>query len=81
MMPLCWPLALFEKPAPVWHDSVWPLLLLPLCLGISIVYKSIKCSSMRRVAREALVLCAIIIVVMLLVAGALAVLVKLLEMR
>ena len=33
----------------------WYLFMLPLCLGVSIVYKSIRCHSMRTVAREAAV--------------------------
>jgi hypothetical protein len=41
----------FVTPLPVW--DYWPLLLLPLCAGVSIVYKSIKCRSMSTVAREA----------------------------
>lgn len=67
----------FKTPAPVWN--YWYLLLLPLCLGISIVYKSIRCRAMSRVPREALVLCAFIVGVMVLTAGALAALVNLLE--
>lgn len=31
----------------------WYLLLLPLCLGVSIVYKSIKCRTMREVPWQA----------------------------
>ena len=41
----------FKSPLPAW--DYWYLLLLPLCLGISIVYKSIKCHQMRRVPRQA----------------------------
>ena len=41
----------FWNPLPVWE--YWYLLLLPLCLGISVVYKSIKCHAMRQVPREA----------------------------
>lgn len=44
----------FLQPLPgAWHDSVWPLLILPLCLAVSVVYKSIKCDSMRQVPRQA----------------------------
>ena len=46
----------FLDPLPVWSDKVWPWLLLPLCLAVSVVYKSIKCRSMRQVPREALVI-------------------------
>jgi hypothetical protein len=67
----------FKKPAPVW--DYWYLLLLPLCLAISVVYKSVRCEHMRRVPRDALVLFAFIIVVMVASAGALAAVVQLLE--
>ncbi len=36
-----------------WSDGVWPFLLLPLCVGVAVVYKSIKCRSMRDVPRQA----------------------------
>jgi len=45
---------LFVRPLPVWN--YWWLLLVPLCAGISIVYKSIKCSSIRQVPWEASVI-------------------------
>ncbi|MCY2953958.1 MAG: hypothetical protein NTU53_18610 [Planctomycetota bacterium] len=67
----------FVKAAPLW--DYWYLLLLPLCLAIAIVYKSIRCDSMSRVPRQALELFAFIIVVMVLAAGALAVLVNILS--
>ena len=41
----------FVTPLPIW--DYWPLLLLPLCAAVAIVYKSIKCRSMSTVAREA----------------------------
>ena len=41
----------FIQPLPVW--DVWYLLLLPLCVAISIVYKSVKCATMQQVPREA----------------------------
>jgi hypothetical protein len=44
----------FIQPLPIW--DYWYLLLLPLCAGISIVYKSIRCRSMRSVPREAAVI-------------------------
>jgi hypothetical protein len=72
-----WQYQPFKKPAPVW--DYWYLLLLPLCLAISIVYKSVRCESMRRVPRDALVLFAFIIVVMVASAWALAAVVQLLE--
>lgn len=67
----------FYKPLPVW-DS-WYLLLLPLCLAIAIVYKSIRCNSMKQVPREAIILFVFILVVMVLAAGALAALVNILR--
>jgi hypothetical protein len=39
------------QPLPAWN--VWYLLALPLCAAVSIVYKSIRCRSMRKVPREA----------------------------
>jgi hypothetical protein len=41
----------FLDPLPIW--DYWPWLLIPLAIGISIVYKSIKCKSMSTVPREA----------------------------
>ena len=72
-----WEYQPFKKPAPLW--DYWYLLLLPLCLAISIVYKSVRCESMRRVPRDALVLFVVIIVVMVASAGALAAIVELME--
>jgi hypothetical protein len=42
---------LFLDPLPVW--DYWPWLLVPLAIGISVVYKSIKCRSMATVPAEA----------------------------
>ena len=52
-MPPASPLAYvpFMQPLPAW--DVWYLLALPLCAAVSIVYKSIRCRSMRKVPREA----------------------------
>ena len=44
----------FVQPLPVW--DYWWALLIPLCIGIAIVYKSIKCRSMDQVPREAAVI-------------------------
>ncbi len=44
----------FLEPLPVWGG--WYLLILPLCVGVAVVYKSIKCSTMRRVPVEATIL-------------------------
>jgi hypothetical protein len=69
----------FLDPIPVWADSVWPWLLLPLAVAVSIVYKSIKCRSMRQVPREATVITVWIILGMIAAAIALAGVVKVLE--
>lgn len=42
----------FLDPLPVWDYWVW--LLLPLSLAISVVYKSVRADSMRRVPAEAI---------------------------
>ena len=41
----------FLTPLPMW--SYWPALLFPLCAIVAVVYKSIKCASMKQVPREA----------------------------
>lgn len=68
----------FVKPLPPGWTH-WYLMLLPLCLGIAIVYKSMRCQSMRRVPREAPVLFVFIVAVMMAAAGALVTLVNYLE--
>jgi hypothetical protein len=50
----------FVQPLPVW--DYWYLLPIPLVAGLAIVYKSIKCSDMSRVPREAAVVFATIMV-------------------
>ena len=69
----------FWQPLPVW--DYWYLLLLPLCLGISIVYKSIKVRTMRQMPREAGVIFVMIILGMALAASALLVLTRVMERR
>ena len=59
----------FQTPAPVW--DYWPLLLLPLCLVIAVVYKSIRCRTMDRVPREAFSLFMFILAVMIVTSGVL----------
>ena len=68
----------FVKPMPIW--DYWYVLLLPLCLIIAVVYKSIRCYTMDRVPREALTLFVFILAVMLAAGAALAGLVNILEM-
>jgi hypothetical protein len=43
----------FLDPMPVW--DYWYLLILPLCTASMVVYKSMKCHSMKQVPREAAV--------------------------
>jgi hypothetical protein len=67
----------FWQPLPVW--DYWYLLLVPLCLGVSIVYKSIKCHRMRQVPREAAVIFLMILAGMVLAGAALLALVRVME--
>jgi hypothetical protein len=69
----------FWQPLPVW--DYWYLLLLPLCLGVSIVYKSLKCREMRQVPREAAVIFVMILLGMVTAAAGLLMLVWLMERR
>lgn len=41
----------FLQPLKIW--DYWPLLLLPLCFGVSLVYKCVRVDDMRRVPVEA----------------------------
>jgi len=67
----------FRQPLPVW--DYWYLLLIPLCVGISIVYKSIKCREMRQVPREASGIFIMIMVGMVATAAGLYALMRFLE--
>jgi hypothetical protein len=42
----------FLTPLPVWDHWVW--LIVPLCVGVSVVYKSAKCWKMTEVPRESM---------------------------
>ena len=64
----------FVNPLPMHH---WYLWLLPLCAGVSIVYKSIKCHRMSSVPKEATVIFITILGGIILAAAALFGLVKL----
>ncbi|HTL30590.1 MAG TPA: hypothetical protein VL282_15270 [Tepidisphaeraceae bacterium] len=44
----------FLNQPPIWDR--WYLLLLPLCAGIAIAYKSVKCHSMKQMPWEATVI-------------------------
>ena len=46
----------FLQPLPVWDQ--WYLLILPLCIAVSVVYKSIKCKSMKKVPMQAAIITA-----------------------
>ena len=70
----------FFDPLPIWvRNWIWPLLLLPLCLALSVVYKSIRCREMKRVPREATELFVMIISGMVLAALILAVVARLMD--
>jgi hypothetical protein len=63
----------FLDPLPIWNNAWWwPILLIPLCAAVAVVYKSIRCRRMSEVPREALVLMIFIVLGMVLTAGALA---------
>lgn len=69
----------FLSPLPAWHDWAWPWLLLPLCVAIAVVYKSIKCRTMSQVPREASILTLWIVAGMVIAASVLALVVEALE--
>jgi len=64
----------FVYPLPIW--DYWPWLIIPLCAGVAIVYKSVKCQTMKQVPREALVIFVWMLVGFAAAAGALAGVVK-----
>lgn len=41
----------FLHPLPIW--DYWAFLIIPLTIGVSIVYKSIRCAKMSQVPRQA----------------------------
>jgi len=43
----------FLDPLPLWATWQQYLLILPLCIAVAVVYKSMKCSTMKRVPIEA----------------------------
>ena len=69
----------FITPLPVWDYWVW--LIVPLCAGVAIVYKSVKCQSMKTVPREALVIFVWILLGMAAAGAALAGVVKIVVER
>lgn len=64
----------FLTPLPVW--DYWILLLIPLCLGVSIVYKAIRVQSINEVPKQALIITAWILGGMIAAAAVLMLLVK-----
>ncbi len=63
-------LALLVKPVPI--EGAWRLImLLPLSLAVSIVYKTIRCEKLSSVPLASLVLCGMIVAGMLLIGIAL----------
>lgn len=69
----------FLDPVPIWSDAVWPWLLLPLAVAVSLVYKSVKCRSMRDVPREAASIALWIVIGMVVAAVVLAGVVRVME--
>ncbi len=67
----------FLQPLPVWDQ--WYLLLLPLCLCVSIVYKAIKCRSMRQVPKQAIAITVWIVVSFAAAGAAIAGFVRIIE--
>lgn len=65
----------FIDPLPIWVVPwFWPLLLLPLCLIVAVVYKTIRCTKVSHIPRGASELFVVIVGGMALAAGALALL-------
>ena len=71
----------FLDPIPVWSNAAWPWLLIPLSAAVSVVYKTVKCRTMRQVPREAAVITLWIILGMVAAAVALALIVEAVEWR
>lgn len=67
----------FIDPLPI--HAWWYWLVLPLCLIFSVVYKCVKCESMKDVPRAALAITFWILLAMAAAAAALAFIVKMLE--
>ncbi len=59
----------FLEPVPI--DRYWMLLLLPLVMGIAVVYKTVKVDRLEKLPREAAVLAAQIVAFMAMAAAAL----------
>jgi hypothetical protein len=57
----------FLQPLPLWNYWAW--LLIPLCIAVSVVYKTIKCRHVRQIPREAAAITMWIILAMIGVAA------------
>ena len=68
----------FIDPLPLW--DYWAWLIIPLCVAIAVVHKSVKCQSMKTVPREAAVITFWMLLGMTVAAGALVGLVKIVEL-
>ena len=77
LIPLLAEYRLFRDPLPIYRYWYWTLL--PLCLIFSVVYKGVKCESMRQVPRAAVAITFWILLGMAAAAAVLAVVVKVLE--
>jgi hypothetical protein len=63
----------FLDPLPIWARTwIWPLLIIPLCAGVAVVYKTIRCRVISRLPREIVELFFTILIGMALSALALA---------
>jgi hypothetical protein len=69
----------FYGPIPLWSNWGWPWLLLPLVIGVSVVYKAIRVNNMRDLPRAAVGITIAIVLGMIAAAAALAVTVKILQ--
>jgi hypothetical protein len=69
----------FLDPIPIWSNAIWPWLLVPLTIVVSLVYKSIKCRTMRQVPREAAAIAVWIVIGMAVAALVLAGVVRAME--
>jgi len=70
----------FLDPLPIWSPEwLWALLLIPLCAGVAVVYKAVKCENVSRIPREATILFIFIILGMVSAAAALAGIVKIMQ--
>lgn len=67
----------FVQPLPVWDHWVW--LLIPLTVGIAVVYKAVKCSKVGEVPRAAAVMALWILLAFSLAAAGLSAFVRVMQ--